>query len=394
MNATPATTTDNVNGSSSNNASASSTGIRPRTTRPAPSLGQSIWLVSTREIMARIRSKAFLISTGILLLLAVGSVVAGGIASANPTLPKVAVVGSAADVIATNPALEAVPAESVADAEALVRDGSVDAAIVPATAAGSPLDIAVIALDSAPSGVMGALSVSPGVELLEPPSQNGFMSYLVAIGFGLVFFVSAMTFGTTIAQSVVEEKQTRVVEILMSAIPVRALLAGKIVGNSIMAFAQIALIGILISSAMAFTGQRVLLADLGPSVVWFAVFFAFGFVLLAALYAATASMVSRQEDVGSVTSPVMMLVMLPYFLVIFFNDNPTVMTIMSYVPFSAPVGMPMRIFLGAAEWWEPLLSLLILIATTLVVIVLGSRIYSNSLLRMGGRVTLKEALRG
>ncbi|WP_345066174.1 ABC transporter permease [Leifsonia kafniensis] len=344
--------------------------------------------------MARIRSKAFLISTGILLLFAVGSVVAGGITSANPTLPKVAVVGSAAAVIADNPALDAVPAESVAAAEALVRDGSVEAAIVPATSADSPLDISVIALESAPSGVMGALSVSPSVELLQPPSQNGFLRYLVAIGFGLVFFISAMTFGTTIAQSVVEEKQTRVVEILMSAVPVRALLAGKILGNSIMAFAQIALIGVLVSTAMAVTGQRVLLTDLGPSVVWFAVFFAFGFVLLAALYAATASMVSRQEDVGSVTSPVMMLVMLPYFLVIFFNDNPTVLTIMSYVPFSAPVGMPMRIFLGTAEWWEPLLALVILIVTTLVVIALGSRIYSNSLLRMGGRVSLKEALRG
>ena len=52
-----------------------------------------------------------------------------------------------------------------------------------------------------------------------------------------------------------------------------------------------------------------------------------------------------------------MLVMIPYFLVIFFNDNPTVLAIMSYVPFSAPVGMPMRVFLGIAEWWEPFLSL-------------------------------------
>ena len=145
---------------------------------------------------------------------------------------------------------------------------------------------------------------------------------------------------------------------------------------------------------MALTGQRVLLADVGPAIVWFAVFFAFGFVLLAGMYAATASMVSRQEDVGSVTAPVMLLVMLPYFLVIFFNDNPTVLAIMSYVPFSAPVGMPMRIFLGTAEWWEPLLSLLVLLATTLVVIALGSRIYSNSLLRMGTRVSYREALRG
>jgi ABC-2 type transport system permease protein len=128
-------------------------------------------------------------------------------------------------------------------------------------------------------------------------------------------------------------------------------------------------------------------------VIWFVVFFLFGFVLLASLFAAAASLVSRQEDVGAVTAPVTYLVMIPYFAVIFFNDNPVVMTIMSYVPFSAPVGMPMRLFLGEAQWWEPILSLGVLIATTAVVVALGSRIYSNSLLRTGSRVKLREALK-
>jgi ABC-2 type transport system permease protein len=87
-------------------------------------------------------------------------------------------------------------------------------------------------------------------------------------------------------------------------------------------------------------------------------------------------------------------VMIPYFLVIFFNDNSLVLTVMSYVPFSAPVGMPMRVFLGTAEWWEPLLSLGILMATTALVVWIGERMYRNSLLRTGARVTLKEALVG
>ena len=362
-----------------------------KATYPAPSFWASVWLVATREIISRLRSKAFLISTGILLLIAVGSVVAGGIMSANPSTTSVAVVGSAAAVVGESPGLTTVPADDIADAEALVRDGTVEAAVVPDD---SLLGISVIALDSPPSAVMSALSVSPAVELLEPAEQGGFLVYIVALGFGLVFFMSALTFGSTIAQSVVEEKQTRVVEILMSAIPVRALLAGKVVGNSIMALGQIVAIALLVGIGMAVTGQRVLLADLGPAIGWFAVFFAFGFVMIAALFAATASMVSRQEDVGSTTAPVTYLVMIPYFLVIFFNDNPLVMAIMSYVPFSAPVGMPVRIFLGSAEWWEPVLSLIILALTTAGVIVLGSRIYRNSLLRMGGRVTVKQALRG
>ena len=121
-------------------------------------------------------------------------------------------------------------------------------------------------------------------------------------------------------------------------------------------------------------------------------FFAIGFVMLAALFAATSAMVSRAEDIGSVTTPVTMLVMIPYFLVIFFNDNPTVLAIMSYVPFSAPVGMPMRLFLGEAQWWEPLLALAVMLAACIGAILLGAKIYENSLLRMGARVKLREAL--
>jgi ABC-2 type transport system permease protein len=91
---------------------------------------------------------------------------------------------------------------------------------------------------------------------------------------------------------------------------------------------------------------------------------------------------------------VMMLLMIPYFLIVFAADDPTILGIMSYVPFSAPIGMPVRIFLGTAEWWEPLLSLVVVAASALVVVLLGARVYENALLRTGGRVKLAEAIRG
>jgi ABC-2 type transport system permease protein len=98
------------------------------------------------------------------------------------------------------------------------------------------------------------------------------------------------------------------------------------------------------------------------------------------------------EDTGPVLTPVMMLVMIPYFMVVVFNDNSLVLTVMSYVPFSAPVGMPVRLFLGEASWWEPLLSLGILAVSAVVVIAIGARIYERSVLRTGRRVKLTEAL--
>ncbi len=347
-------------------------------------------LVAEREIRMRLRSKAFLISTAILLVVTVASILLGGILGGTDSKPPVAAVGSVARSLPPD-TFKVTPVDSRAAGEALLRAGDVDAVIVPSD---SPTKVAVIGLDSAPSKVISKLSVAPSVQLLNPDAPNPFLIYIVALGFGIIFFISAMTFGGQIAQSVVEEKQTRVVEILISAIPVRTLLAGKVIGNSLLAFGQIIAISACAGVAMAISGQGALLAGIGPAIIWFIVFFTVGFVLLASMFAAAASLVSRQEDVQSVISPVTMLVMIPYFLVIFFNDNALVLGIMSYVPFSAPVGMPMRIFLGSAQWWEPLLSLLLSVVVTIGVIMVGARIYQNSLLRTGGRVKVKEALRG
>ncbi|GAA1510049.1 ABC-2 type transport system permease protein [Agromyces terreus] len=367
---------------------------RPATeTRPAaPRFVESVSLIAGREITMRLRSKAFLISTGILMLAVLASVVLGSLLGGQSEATKVAVVGSAASAVEGNAELEGVPVDDRAAGEQLLRDGEVDAVVAPA--ASDPLGVVVIGLDEPPNGVARALAVTPSVELLEPAAVDPTLAYLVAFGFGIVFFMSAITFGSTISQSVVEEKQTRVVEILLSTVSARALLTGKVIGNSVLAFGQILAIAVLALLGLMLTGQRVLLGGLGASVIWFVVFFAIGFVMLAALFAASSALVSRAEDVGSVTTPVTMLVMIPYVLIIVFNDNPTVLAIMSYIPFSAPVGMPMRVFLGTTEWWEPFVSLAILLATAAAAVFVGERMYRNSLLKTGARVKLGEALRG
>jgi ABC-2 type transport system permease protein len=357
-----------------------------------PSFVQSTWLVAEREIGSKLRSKAFLISSVILFLGALALVVWGGFQAQDTSGTPVAVTADAEQFVAETPGLEITEVDDRAAAEALVQNGEVDAAIVADPS--SSLGFALIADSSAPTQLMLSLAQLPPVELLDPDPTDDALRYFVAIGFGVVFLLAASLFGGTIAQSVVEEKQTRVVELLISAIPVRALLAGKVLGNTLLAMAQILVLAAISIVGLTVTGQAEVLQGLGAPIAWFAIFFFFGFILLAALFAAAAAMVSRQEDIGSTTTPITMLVMAPYFLVIFFNDNPVVLAIMSYVPFSAPVGMPMRLFLGEAQWWEPLLSLAILIATCVVAIAVGAKIYENSLLRMGARVKLSEALAG
>ncbi|GAA3638570.1 ABC transporter permease [Microbacterium awajiense] len=357
---------------------------------PAPSAAQSVWLVAEREIGSKLRSKVFVISTAILLVGALALVIWAGFSARDTSGTPVAVTSDAAPMVSSTAGLEVTEVGDRAAAEELVASGDVDAAVVADPA--SPVGFALIGDEGVSSTLLLQFAQVPPVELLNPEAMNSQLAYLAAIGFGVVFLMAASLFGGTIAQSVVEEKQTRVVELLISAIPVRALLAGKVIGNTILAMAQILLLAAIAVIGLTVSGQSAALAGLGGPIAWFAVFFLFGFVLLASLFAAAASMVSRQEDIGATTTPLTMLIMAPYFLVIFFFDNPVVLAVMSYVPFSAPVGMPMRIFLGTAEWWEPLLSLAILIATCVAAIVIGARIYQNSLLRMGGRVKMSDAL--
>lgn len=355
------------------------------------SLPQATYLVAEREVTTRVRSKAFIISTLILLIGIVVGIIAMNFFANRDESTTVAAPAEIAATLGDLPGVEVTETSTAADARSLVESEEVDAAIV--SDADSPTGTAIVALTEAPSGLVEALSQPPAVELLDPDGGWSPIRYILAIAFGVAFMMSAMSFGMPVATSVVEEKQTRVVEILITSIPARALLAGKVLGNTLLALAQIVLIVAAVAVSLVVTGQTDILAGLGTPLLWFALFFVTGFLLIATLFAATGAMVSRQEDISQSITPIMYIVMIPYFLVIFFNDNPLVMTIMSYVPFSSPVSMPIRLFFGEAGWWEPLISIAISLITFAAVIGLAAKIYENSLLRMGSKVKWREALR-
>ena len=285
-----------------------------------------------------------------------------------------------------------VAAGDEAQAEQLLRDGDVEAIIAPDDA--SPTGLRVTGLDSPPLEIAQSLTAMPTVTVLEPAEDGGGpMRFVIALVYGMLFMMLALGSGAMIVQNTVVEKQSRIVEILLSAIPARALLAGKILGNSALAVGQAAVYALVAAATLTAVGQRDIISSVGPSMIWFLVFFIPGFVLVAAMFAASASLVSRQEDTGTVMMPTMMLIMLPYFLVVFFQDNPLVMAVVSFIPFTAPVAMPVRLYFGDAAWWEPIVSLGILVLTTALVIALAARIYSGSLLHMGQRMKLGAALR-
>ena len=265
----------------------------------------------------------------------------------------------------------------------------VKAAVVPD--AGNPTGLKLIALSDPPETLTMKLSVSPSVELLDPAAPNPGLQSFLNIGFGLVWMMAALT-GMSIAQSVVEEKQTRIVEILLASISSKALLTGKILGNSAAALTQIAAIAGTVFLGAAINGESIPLGQLTLPILWFIVLFLFGFVMIAALFAAAAALVSRSEDLSNTIQPIMWIVMLPYFGVASFGSNPLAMQIMSYIPFSAPVAVPLRVFREQGAAWEPFLSIVILIATSALITWFAARIYERGLLRTGKPIKWKEAL--
>jgi ABC-2 type transport system permease protein len=371
----------------------------PHTPSTTPSMrsGQatfaSLWaatrLVAGREIVVRLRDKTFLFSTMFFLLLAAGGTILPALLSGAST-STVAVAQADAATALDRAGLKVVRVADAQRAEKLVRDGEADAAVVGSDVPGG---VRVLAMDSAPDDVIAALSTVPPVELLDPNAVSPVLAYLIPLAFGMVFFFTSLTFGVQIAQSVTEEKQTRIVEILVAAVPVRALLAGKVLGNGVLALAQVVLIGLVSVVSMRAVDAGAILAQLGPSIGWFIPFFLVGFVLLASMWAVTGALVSRQEDINAASMPVQMAIMLPFFGVIFLNGNPLAMTVLSYVPFSAPTAMPLRLFFGKAAGWEPIVALVILLGTAVLFLILAARLYEGSLLRTNGRTSLRTAWR-
>ena len=358
-----------------------------------PTFATTVRLVARREMAARLRSRAFRVMAGLFVLAALAvTTLPNLLAGADPV--RVAVVGQPpTDLEALQDAggtaylqVESEPATR-AEGERRLRDGDVEAVLVFDAAT-----VTVVGLREPPTRAIEALSATPAVELIDSNGRDPMVVYFVGLGFSLTFFLAVSIFGNQIAQSVVEEKQTRIVEILLSTIPARALLAGKVLGNSALAVGMVVLLAASALAGLGLTGDVIGLGDVGAPILWFVAFFLLGFVLVAALFSAAASLVSRAEEIGSVTAPVMMLVMVPYILTTFAATNETLTRVLAWVPVSAPLSMPTLVYTGDAAWWEPIGALVLLAVAVVVVLGVGERIYTRALLRTGTRVRLREVL--
>ncbi len=375
-------------------------------------------LVARREILARLKDKNFILSSLFIVVLILGSVVfqvlmqsgansvsvgiAGGPQQLSTAIQEQAdALGLDAEVIEydTEEAArqevesEAVDAAVIDGESVLVNeslDGNLEAAI-----RGAVTGLA-LADRLAEAGVDPDLlrPVSLNVTSLQPADEEGGEKALVAFVSILLLYALLIFFGQFIAQGVVEEKASRVIEVLLAAVKPWQLLAGKIIGLGVLAFAQLLLICVAgLGGAIAFdviTVPGAAIATVVQVLGWFVL----GFVLVAALFAVCGALVSRQEDLQSVLLPMTLVLVAALVLAITAGQNPngSLAKVTSFVPPLSTMVMPVRVATGTVEWWELVLAVVLMLAAIAVVVRVGGRVYSGALLGKGGRVKLKDAL--
>ncbi|MEE6281355.1 ABC transporter permease [Georgenia sunbinii] len=395
---------------------------------------RAIGLVARREVKVRFLAKSNLISLAIMLVVLVAGVfvldyfvsrdeadtgadytvaVDAGVADLEPHLTAAAAaMGTSIDLETMDRAaaetaleddLDGFLAGSADRPELLVQSTPDEQLVALVTTATQEhvLTVQVTELGGDPAEVQQALAQAvPQVSSLavdEDDDQFG-PQYLIAIvAISLLLFALIGT-GSLIAMGVVEEKSSRVVEILLATIRPSELLAGKILGIGVVGLAQVLLLGGGTFAAMAATGvMSGVEVDLGLALLMLIVWFLLGFAVYSLLFGGFAALISRQEEIGAVTTPLMFLMFVPFYLSMFLitsNPDGTAVKVLSQVPFFAPFMMPMRSVYGAVAAWEIGLAVVIALAIIPLLVWIAGRIYKRGVLHTGGRMKLTEALRG
>jgi ABC-2 type transport system permease protein len=381
-----------------------------------------VWaIVARREFVERGRDRGFLISTAITLLVLVGVIVATSLLGGE-TRYRLGAVDDARRVAERSVRaaqlldvdVELVTASDDAAAVAAVRDGRLDAAVIggaeivvrsepPAELVGivqavsqrSRTEDALRGTGLSDDQIRAALDQAPmEIRALEPVDDRRRENSAVAFVGVLALYGQLFAYGYWVAAGVVEEKSSRVVEVLLATVRPSQLLRGKILGIGVLGLMQLLLIGVVGLIAAQTVGSLDFpsgaIATIGIVLVWFV----FGFFFYASLFAVAGSIVPRQEDLQSTMTPLTLLIVGSFLIGLNAIGNPssTLATVASLLPPSAPLVMPSRIVLGETSLLGALLSVAITVAATVALVPLATRIYSAAVLRPG-RVRIRQALR-
>ena len=383
-----------------------------------------IWIVAAREIRERARTRAFQLSTlavviAMALLVVLPSTLSSGTKTYRVGLAGTVAAGTsdalAAQAEAADVRVQTTSYDTVGAGEQAVRDRKIDVLLVDgtglewrrqsnatlATLVGNAVQVVRIRDRAAQQGI----SMQQVASLLAPVAlssrQLGATSGLgenaqdVALIAMVLLFMAVLMYGNLVLTGVVQEKQTRVAEVMLARMPPRELLAGKVLGIGALGFAQFTLI--VATAAVSLTMVDAADTPRVPASIWawLVIWFVLGYAFFSVVYAALGALASRVEDASSAAAPISVVIGFCYVAGFAAIESPdsTLTTVLSFVPATAPIVMPVRITLTTVPAWQIIAAALLTGATVWLLVRLAGRVYAGAVLRSGTRIPLRVAWR-
>lgn len=392
---------------------------------------QKVRLVTVREVRERVRSKSFWNSTAVSLAMILAlAILPGVLADDGPTTFQVGVddpetalaerltQGGIDPAGAAGPPpgqieVEVEVVDAVAEAERLVTAGDLDAALMGnevvvdqelddqlgllLAEAQRQVDIRASLAEAGVGDDVARRVLDPeplAVRALDPPdAQASDRQALTFLG-TILLFGQIFGFGFWVASGVVEEKSSRVVELLLAKARPSELLTGKIIGLGVIGFVQLlAFVAIGLSAASA-AGS----VELPPETLRVAAevlaWFVLGFAVYSCLFAMGGALASRAEEMQNTTAPISFLAMAGFLAAVNANGNPdgVVAKVASFLPPAAPMVMPIRSAAGEVALWEVVLSVGLVLVSLVGIVWLAARVYAGGALKLRGQLKLRQAL--
>ena len=347
---------------------------------------QAAWLVSNRESTTAMRSPYFLVTAAVIILGVLAAIISGIVAdvqkdSGTPTMAMVG-VGEQAAMYEQQLGVKITDAKDAPAAEKLVREGKVDAAFIQdPSGQGQPT---IIALDKQPDALLEKLAPKTEATLLETPAVDGAVATPLLWGMVALSLLVVATLGTALYQNLRLEKRNRITEIIAATIPPRASASGRVTGMLTLVVVHLVAAAVITELGLSLSGKTSLAFAMLPGLGWFAL------ALLLTAWSVFALLVWAATVVGSKARATFLTIIgvitvAGFFAPVIIGPSGTVAKVLSWTPFTSPLGIAGRSFAGQAEWWEGLVAAGIALVLAVILHALASGAYVRSVLSGGGR---------
>jgi ABC-2 type transport system permease protein len=370
---------------------------------------RAVRLVMRREFVERGRDRGFAIAVAISLLIVLVAVVISALVSGRDKTPSFT-VGFAGPRAAVEQqyAENQAPAYKINLTSSVVTDSAVAQQMVKSGKLNALVDGGQIyvqdSVDPKLAPVLAGANLAaqiPDADQLQgqstvklaPKDPDAGQRKTVALVAEIMLFSQMIAYCMWVATGVVEEKASRVIEVLLSSTSARVLLTGKIIGIGALGLLQLAATAAVGIGAGVATGALHMTGQIWQTVGIVAVWFVLGYIFYAAAYAAVAARVSRQEEMQTAVQPLNLVLMVPYFAAFGALSNPDAVwvRVLSLIPPFSVLIQPVRIAGGDASWWEPVVAIGLMAVVTVGIVAAGARVYENSVLRFGSKVPMRVA---